>query len=53
MTPLKKAVLKVDRKQEIRIHMKSHERQQHIEIMEIQNFTIVKTVKINILVCEI
>ena len=52
MTPLKKAVLKVDRKQEIRIHMKSHERQQHIEIMKIQNFTIVKTVKINILVCE-
>ena len=33
--------------------MKSHERQQHIEIMKIQNFTIVKTVKINILVCEI
>ena len=32
--------------------MKSHERQQHIEIMKIQNFTIVKTVKINILVCE-
>ena len=33
--------------------MKSHERQQHIEIMKIQNVTIVKTVKINILVCEI